>query len=49
MANITFPTGKDISIEVNGRRLAVAQSYKAKTVKESRWAPSTAGYATCWS
>ena len=36
MAAITFPTGKDIFIEVNGQRLAVAQSYKAKTVKTSR-------------
>lgn len=36
MAIITFPTGKDIFIEVNGQRLAVAQSYKAKTVKTSR-------------
>ena len=36
MATITFPTGSDISIEVNGQRLAVAQSYKARTAKESR-------------
>ena len=36
MATITFPTGKDISIEVNGQKLAVAQSYKAKTTKISR-------------
>ena len=37
MATITFPTGCDISIEVNGQRLAVAQSYKARTAKESRY------------
>ena len=37
MATITFPTGSDISIEVNGQRLAVAQSYKAHTAKESRY------------
>lgn len=37
MATITFPTGSDISIEVNGQRLAVAQSYKARTAKESRY------------
>ncbi len=37
MATITFPTGSDISTEVNGQRLAVAQSYKARTAKESRY------------
>mgnify|MGYP000890492370 CR=1 FL=1 len=37
MADITFPTGSDIYLEVNGRRLAVAQGYKAKTTKESRY------------
>lgn len=33
---IAFPTSNDISIEVNGRRLAVAQSYRARTTRESR-------------
>ena len=37
MATITFPTGSDISIEVNGQRLAVAQSSRARTSKESRY------------
>ena len=37
MATITFPTGSDISIEVNGQRLAVAQSYRVRTSKESRY------------
>ena len=37
MSTITFPTGSDIAIEVNGQRLAVAQSYKARTSKESRY------------
>ena len=37
MSKITFPSGSDISIEVNGQRLAVAQSYKARTSKESRY------------
>ena len=37
MAEISFPTGSDIYLEVNGRRLAVAQGYKAKTTKESRY------------
>ncbi len=32
-----FPTSSDIYIEVNGRRLAVVESYKAKTVRESRY------------
>lgn len=34
---MNFPTSRDIYIEVNGKRLAVAQGYKAKTVKESRY------------
>lgn len=33
---ITLPTSSDISIQVNGRKLAVAQGYKLKTTKESR-------------
>lgn len=37
MALINFPTGKDISIEVNGRRVGTAQGYKVKTVRESRY------------
>ena len=37
MSRITFPTGSDITIEVNGQQLAVAQSYKARTTKESRY------------
>lgn len=37
MAAITFPTGSDISIEVNGQRLAVAQSYRVRTSKESKY------------
>ena len=37
MAFITFPTSKDIYIEIDGRRLATAQSYKAKTTRESRY------------
>lgn len=37
MAVLTFPTSKDIYIEVNGKKLAVAQSYKVKTTKESRY------------
>ncbi len=33
---ITFPTSRDIYIEVDGRRLAAAQSYKAKSTQDSR-------------
>lgn len=33
---IEFSTSGDISIEVNGKRLAVAQSYRARTIRESR-------------
>ena len=41
MATITFPTGSDISIEVNGQRLAVAQSYRASTSKESLYSEAS--------
>ena len=33
---IEFSTSADIGIEVNGKRLAVAQSYRARTTRESR-------------
>lgn len=33
---ITLPTSNDITIQVNGRNLAVAQGYKLKTSRESR-------------
>ncbi len=33
---ISFPTSGDIFIEVNGRRLAVAQSYRARTGRETK-------------
>ncbi len=36
MGAFTVPTSRDISIEVNGRRLAVVESYKSSAVKESR-------------
>lgn len=32
-----FPTSSEISIEINGRKLAVAQSYRAQTTRESRY------------
>ena len=35
MALVSFPTSKDVYIEVDGKRLAAAQSYKAKTSRES--------------
>jgi hypothetical protein len=34
---LSIPTSKDISIEVDGRRLAVAQSYKARTTRDSKY------------
>lgn len=34
---INIPTSKDIYIEVNGKKIAVAQSYTARTSKESRY------------
>lgn len=32
-----FPTSKDIYLEVNGKKLGVVESYKAKAVRESRY------------
>ena len=37
MLNITFPTSKDIYLEVNGKKLAVVESYKAKSTCESQY------------
>ena len=34
---IQFPTSKDIYIEVNGRRVAVAQAYRTRTDRDSRY------------
>lgn len=36
MPSITIPTGRDISIEVEGKRLAVVQSCSVKTERETR-------------
>lgn len=37
MVKIVFPTSQDIYIEVNGKKLAVVESYKAKSTQESRF------------
>ena len=37
MSLINIPTSKDIYIEVNGEKIAVAQSYYAKTTRESKY------------
>lgn len=37
MSGAGFPTSKDIYLEVNGKKLAVVESYKAKAVRESRY------------
>lgn len=37
MASIQFPTSQDIYLEINGKKLAVVESYRAKTTKESRY------------
>lgn len=34
---INFPTSNDITIEVNGKKLAVAQGYRAKSSRQSRY------------
>ena len=36
MPSMTIPTGRDISIEVEGKRLAVVQSCTVKTDRETR-------------
>lgn len=37
MLNITFPTSKDIYLEINGKKLAVVESYKAKSTCDSQY------------
>ena len=37
MGYSNFPTSKDIYLEVNGKKLGVVESYKAKAVRESRY------------
>lgn len=37
MAKINFPTSRDIYLEVNGKKLAVVESYHARTSQESRY------------
>ena len=37
MGFISLPSSRDIYIEINGRKLAVAQGYRAKTSRESRY------------
>lgn len=37
MAIAGFPTSRDIYLEVNGKKLAVAQNYKARASRESRY------------
>ena len=37
MALVSIPTSADIYIEVNGRKIAAAQSYKVKSSKERKY------------
>ena len=37
MSLITFPTSKDIYLEIDGRRVAAVQEYKSKAARESRY------------
>lgn len=37
MAIVNIPTSKEIYIEINGQKIAVAQSYKVKTTRDSRF------------
>lgn len=36
MANVTIPTSRDIYLELDGKKLAVVQSYTAKAVRTGR-------------
>lgn len=40
MINMKFPTSQDIYIEVNGKKLAVVESYKAKSMQNSKYIES---------
>ena len=37
MTNLFFPTSEDIYLEVNGRRLAVVESYRARSTRRNRY------------
>ena len=37
MENGNFPTSRDIYLEVNGRKLAVVEGYKAHSARESHY------------
>ena len=37
MPLLNIPTSKDIFIEINGKKVATVESYKARTTKESRY------------
>ena len=37
MPVMTFPTSKDIYLEIDGRRVATVQSYKSRATQESRY------------
>lgn len=40
MIEVVFPTSKDVYIEVNGKKLAVVEGYKAYSKRESRYIES---------
>lgn len=49
MALLSIPTSADISIEVNGQKVAAAQSYRVQSARESRYieafgSPRTGGH-----
>ena len=37
MENRNFPTSRDIYLEVNGKKLAVVEGYKAHSTRESHY------------
>ena len=49
MANTVLPLSSDIYLEVDGKKVAVVQSYTAKATKSSQWRRSRARTSTRWS
>ena len=45
---IGFPTSSDIWLELEGKKVAVVQSYTAKATKRSRWPPLPGRTSICW-
>ena len=49
MANTVLPLSSDIYLEVDGKKVAVVQSYTTRATRTSRWRRSRARTSTRWS